>query len=430
MKILILSNTSWRNDNSFGNSFSNIFGGIDNIEIANIFCRYGEPNNSIVSRYFQITEKSLITNLVDKRVPSGKEVFINKNSAVKLNSEEKMFVNHIRKIRLQAYYWVRDFIWLIGRWKSRELKEFVDDYNPDIIFQPLYYSLYLNDIALFLNNYTKVPMVCYVSDDNYTLHQFSLSPLYWVDRFMKRIKIKKVIEHCEYMYVISDIQKREYEKCFKKECRVLTKGADFLNRPPLKEKINIPMKFVYTGNIGGNRWKSLALIGKALEKINNSDVKAQLYIYSMTPITGKMQTALNIASSAFFMGGVSQEKIKKIQREADVLVHVEPLDLSGRLAVHQSFSTKIVDYFHAARCIFAVGTADTASINYLIKNDAAIVAITENQILDRLNEIINHLGIVNEYAEKSWDCGKRNHQIGKIQDELFNDLKRLLKEEN
>ena len=48
MKVLILSNTPWREDNSFGNSFSNIFGNIPNLEIANIFFKYGEPDNNIV----------------------------------------------------------------------------------------------------------------------------------------------------------------------------------------------------------------------------------------------------------------------------------------------------------------------------------------------------------------------------------------------
>ena len=36
MKILVLSSTPWTNDNSFGNSFSNIFEGIEDVEIANI----------------------------------------------------------------------------------------------------------------------------------------------------------------------------------------------------------------------------------------------------------------------------------------------------------------------------------------------------------------------------------------------------------
>ena len=115
LRILILSNTPWDNSNSFGNSFSNIFSGIDNIEIANIYCRYGEPDNCIVKKYFQITEKSLIKNLKNSSSPSGKEVFI-KADSTDLNEKEQMAFDSARKKRWQIMFWARDFVWKIGRW--------------------------------------------------------------------------------------------------------------------------------------------------------------------------------------------------------------------------------------------------------------------------------------------------------------------------
>ena len=50
LRILILSNTPWDNSNSFGISFSNIFSLIFFLEIAYIYCRYGEPDNCIVKK--------------------------------------------------------------------------------------------------------------------------------------------------------------------------------------------------------------------------------------------------------------------------------------------------------------------------------------------------------------------------------------------
>ena len=64
---MTISQTAWRNDNSFGSSYSNIFGNVENLEIANVFCNYGDPENEIVSKYFQITEKYLLKNLKDKK---------------------------------------------------------------------------------------------------------------------------------------------------------------------------------------------------------------------------------------------------------------------------------------------------------------------------------------------------------------------------
>src|SRR5699024_2536900 len=126
--------------------------------------------------------------------------------------------------------------------------------------------------------------------------------------------IKKIVEQSEYLYVISDIQKREYEKIFKKKCKVLTKGSDFSKEATIKTNFNTPLKLVYTGNIGNKRWKTLSIIAKQLQEINKKKVKAQLYIYSHTPINKKMSSQLNINESSFFMGGVPAEDVAEIQK--------------------------------------------------------------------------------------------------------------------
>lgn len=429
MKILVLSNTSWNNQNSFGSSFSNIFSGVSDVEIANIYCRYGEPNNEIVSEYFQITEKSLIKNLKDKSVPSGKRVVVSEGKNDYLNVKQQKTIDSARKKRWQIFFWLRDLIWLIGRWRSSELKAFIDDFKPDLIFQPVYYSNYLSRIALFIKQYTGVPMVGYISDDCYTLKQFNLSPLYWIDRLHKRKKVKKVIQSCDLLYVISDIQKKDYEKAFGVPCKILTKSADFSVPPQIKKEYNNPLQLVFTGNIGTNRWKSLALIADALKEINNKTVKAQLRIYTGTPLTDKMKKNLNVEGTSFIMGSVTASEIPQIQSDADMLVHVEAMDLKNKLAVRQSFSTKIVDYFKEARPILAVGSHDVASVDHLIKNDCALTAETADELIVKLKSVIDNPQKLTEIALKGYECGKRHHDKTKMNQMLENDLKKYAKGE-
>ena len=427
LKILILSDTAWNTDNSFGNTFSNFFDNIKGLEIANIYCSYGVPKNNIVNNYFQITEKSLLINLMNKKIPSGREL-TDLDCANHLNKTENKLFNHARKKRLQMYFWVRDFIWKIGRWKSSELQKFISDFGPDIVFQPIYYSNYLNDIALFIKEFTNVPMVGYIGDDIYTLQQFSLSPLYWINRFMIREKVKKVVGKCNYIYVVSDIQKKEYEKIFNIDCKILRKGAEFSDKPRLKRVYEKPIKLIYTGNIYAGRWKVLSSIGEALEKINSNSLSAKLFIYTMTPMTKKMKKHLTMNENIVMMGGVPSSEIKHIQNEADILVHVESFDLKEKLLVRQSFSTKIIDYLTAAKCIFAVGDKSIASIKYLAMNDAAVIAFSEKAVYLKLKEIIEDNNKLLEYGEKAWNCGKHNHQIDSIQSKLYKDLHALAKE--
>jgi hypothetical protein len=424
LKILILSSTPWDISNSFGNTFENIFKGIENIEIANIFCKPGNPNTTIVSRFFQITEKKLIKNLFKKNIPSGTEIHLQQGD--NLTNTELSVINYARKNRSFIFFAIRDLIWNIGNWKSKELKSFIDSFAPDIIFLPIYFSSYLNDIAVFLKSYTDKPMVGYVSDDVYTLKQFSLSPFYWINRLYKRKKIKHTIDLCEILYVISDIQKQEYDKCFNKNCKLLWKGAHFITEPLTATKKDV-IKLVYTGNLGSNRYKQLAKIGRIIEKINQNGKKAELDIYSLTPLSKKMKSQLNINNAINLMGAINSNEVKTVLQNADILVHVESFDLKNKLAVRHSFSTKIVDYFNVGKCILAIGPTDIASIDYLKKNDAALIAANNLELENILLKAINNQSIITEYEKKSWECGKKNHDLQIIQTKLFADLNEVLK---
>lgn len=424
MKILILSSTPWTNDNSFGNSFGNIFEGIEDIEIANIYCKYGKPNTKLVSRFFQITEKSMFRNLKNSKVPSGQEVFM--DESVPTDVVEPKSANLARKKRWIIMFWARDLIWKFGRWKSPELKKFIDDFKPNIIFQPVYYVSHMNRIANFIKKYTGVPMYGYVSDDVYTLRQFSLSPFYWINRFICRAKVKKVVKQCEILYTISEIQRSEYEKIFKIPCKILTKSANFDEPARVKEEYGKPLQLLFTGNIGTNRWKSLAIIADALKEINKDGVKAQLKIYTGGLITDEISNALNIEGSSKIMGFISSSEIPRIQSEADILVHVESLSLQYKLCVRQSFSTKIVDYLKMARPILAVGPNDVASIEHLIRNDCAIVADNKEDLINKLNEVINNNNKLTEIALKGYECGKKYHNKADYNKMLSEDLRRKL----
>lgn len=408
MKILVFSGAPWSSDNSFGNTFSNLFSGLENVEIANIYCKYGQPDVRVVSRCFQMTEKSLLQNLKNRKNPSGREVFPAER-ADELEPQSQTIFNVARKRRWRIFFMTRALIWKIGRWRSKELKNFIDSFQPDLLYLPLYYADHLLEIERFLIDYVRCPVAGHVSDDIYTLRQFSFSPLYWIDRFIKRGKIRRVVSHCQFLHVISDIQKDEYEKAFGKQCRIFRKRMDF-TCPPAEKPLHTPIQFLYTGNIGAGRWESLAAIGRALEEINRDGCVGQLEIYTTTPLSNRMKRALNIPGSVKLMGSVSGEEAIRLQQEADVLVHVESLKLKGRLQVHQSFSTKIVDYLHTGNCLFAVGPKDVASIDYLRKNGAAVTACSEQEIHEKLRELVAEPELIRAYGTKAWAAGKRNHE--------------------
>lgn len=424
MKILVISNTAWDTNNSFGNSFSNIFDGVEDIEIANVYCRNGKPNNRLKGRYFQIYEKNIIKSIFNHKIKTGSKIEYNNEENIQKETDEAYF-DLARKFRFRIFYCIRDIFWKLGRWNSEELNKFVDEFQPDIMFQPVYYSTYINQIALYFKQKYDLPMACYISDDNYTLRHISFSPIYWLERFYKRRYVKKIIKECNFLYVISEVQKKEYDQIFGKSGAVLTKCMDFTGEAPVKDKIVMPVKMVYTGNIDAGRAKTICRIAECIDKINRQELKICLDIYSKSPLRSNVLKKMN-GKGISFKGGTDISMIKKIQEDADILLLAEPLDKRGAMAVHQSFSTKIVDYMWRARCIFVVGHPDCGSVSYFLKYNIGLVACSEKEIEDCLKKLTCEAEkILKDIGREVWEAGVKRHQRQEMQEALMKTLQNL-----
>ena len=155
MKILVITDVLWRNDNGVGNSYSNIFSGMSDIEVANICCQEGNSDNVISTICYQMSEGRLISNLKDRNVPTGvvEEKNVNFQSKLSDSGRKKTIFRILKRSRLQMLFWGRDLIWKIGNWKSSTLKQFIDSFEPDLIFAQLQDKIYLNDIVCFVQDY-------------------------------------------------------------------------------------------------------------------------------------------------------------------------------------------------------------------------------------------------------------------------------------
>lgn len=419
MKILFVSASPIKKELSIGNTFLNLFKDMKDVELASICTRNGIPDPKI-SKCFCITEKMIINNIL-KKTPVGAEVYKSEHVSKTAKKEEKV-VNFAKKFRFTLFFWIQDLIWKIGRWKSPELERFVKEYNPDIIFTLLSNSVFLNNLILHIVKLTNKKLVLYAWDNNYSLKRFMFSPLRWIKLFIDRISMKKLVNKASIFYVISNIQREEYERIFNKPCKVLTKFLDFTDAPPVKTEYNEPLQLVYTGNIGTNRWRTLSLIADALKEINKDSIKAQLRIYTASQITQQMSKNLNVQDSSFIMGSLTSKEVAEVQKNADILVHVEGFDLKFRCALHQSFSTKLVDYFKEARTILAIAPYDVASIDELKRHDGAIVITNKADILIKLKQILNDKALLDEYSRKAYYCGQKYHSKEIMETILMNDL--------
>ena len=424
MNILFISMSPIHKGVSVGNTFLNVLEGVPDAVFSSVYTKNGAPDEA-VQNAFQISEKMILKKLF-RQTDSAGRVIEKRNAAS--DFENSRLVTFARKKRFTVLFWAQELVWMLPFWKSSTLNDFLDMVKPDVLFTLLSDSVVLNKLIVYIQDYTKKPLVVYAWDNNYTLKLGAVSPLRRLNRVINRVYMRKTVQKAKQLYVISDAQKHDYEKAFGVPCKVPTKSADFSGEPPVKTQYNSPLQIVFTGNIGTNRWKSLARIAKALETVNRDGVRAQLRIYTSTPVTHKMREELDVDGSSFLMGSVPASEIPRIQSDADMLVHVEALDLKNRLAVRQSFSTKLVDYFKAARPILAVGPHDVASIAHLIENDCALVAETVEQIEAAIEAVLADSDKLDDFSEKAYACGRAHHDKAVMQQMLQADLNRVVKE--
>lgn len=425
MKLLIISDYPWNKNNSFGKVFSDLFGGMEDIEILNIYCMSGLPNTEMTNiQYYQISMQQIVSNLKNKKNIVGKRV-TEQEQGNDLQGSELKLMNIARKTHLRIFSWGRNFIWRIGRWRNQQLIDVVKEFDADIMFTPIYKMPYMNWVQQFVAKIKPTKMVAYYGDDNYSLKQFSLNPLFWIDRLTQRGKVKKTIDMCDYMYVVSEVGQEAAEKYFKKKAIPAANGAIFDGEPCFKTTYNKHRKLVYTGNLGNHRWEELLRIGRTIEKIGGG---ATLEIYSASVLKKSILKKYEKCTAIEFKGKIPFTQVPVVQEESDVLVHVESFRKKEWLAVRESFSTKIVGNMVACRPQLAVGDKRCGSIDHLLRHDGAMVAGGKEELEFVLKRIIEDDAYLDEYAKKGWECGKKLHNRKDLQAMMQKDFKDLLGE--
>lgn len=416
MRILIVSRTPWNVSNSFGNTFSNLFDGMDDIEIYHICCQHGETNGSPAKKTFQMTDRAVMHSILRRKGGVGwvadNRTDCKSNAAVSEKAEKK---------RHPLAYYIRDMIWTLGAWRhDAALRAFLDEARPDVLYLPLYASCYMCDVQAYIADLCAVPTVGHISDDVFALSPDApLAVRHYAHKVAK--KLRRLIGRCAYLEVFAENMKREYAKAFQKPIYLIGKGIDMSALPavPTSAK-NAEKHFVYTGNIGGERWRSLLLIGKALNG------KAVLDLYSATVLTEEMKTEFGRCDAIRFHGAVSADEIPEIQKNGDVLVHVEGFSPAAIASTKMSFSTKLIDYMMAGKPIFVVGDQEINSIAVLRKYGLAVIAASVDEIGIRVNEFLSGSVNIEQLSNHVAEYLVNYRDIRKIQEGMNERLRGLV----
>ena len=402
-------------DNTGINTLINFFDGWGADAVAHIYTRDKLPNTRVCNNFFQISETKVVKSVVVRSVKTGGTVC--NTPTQKPQSEHAVY----KKPAGAGKQLLRELIWKFGKWKTREMDAFLEEFAPDVLFFPVYSNVYMCRLQNYIANKLKKPVVLYSSDDNYSYTAVRHTPLPLLHRFWLRHQEKKLFKRASKVLVISPRQKEEYDQLFGIDCGVLTKGIDFSQVQYEPKPVGDPIRMVYTGKLIIGRWKSLAKIAEALGEINREKTKMVLDIYTTDALTEEQKAALN-RNGCTVRGALELDQVQQVQKEADVLVFVESLEKKFRYTARLSFSTKITDYLKSGKCIFAVGDSQIAPIDYFRRFDSAITATSYAQIGEKLAMLAGDASLIEAYGRKAFDCGKMNHDKQKMQTKLHDTI--------
>lgn len=281
------------------------------------------------------------------------------------------------------------------------------------------------------DQYKNTPVVGHISDDVYNYSKNLLScPIETFYKFILRKKLRKIIEKCCYLEVFAKNMKIEYEKQFNKKCFLIGKGInlDTIDEINFSKVIEFsqPIKFVYTGNLGNNRWKIIYELGKSLERLFYKR-EAVLEVYSGTPISDKVKKLFKECKNIKFMGAVSSKVVKEIQNNSDVLVHVEGFDKESISSTRMSFSTKIIDYLCTGNLVLALGPSIVNSIEVIKENNLGIVEENIENIDNTVLKILLNQVNKKKIKDDVYIYLKNQRDIRVIQKGIYERMSKLAK---
>lgn len=410
-KILSISLSTWRSDSGI-HTQTDLFKFWNKDRLAQIYTKSDLPNTPVCNSFYQISENEIIKSTYNRK-KVGRRVYntdingIDSETQKAIEAEKKLYkMAHKKKSWFMTI--IREIVWFLGNWKTKELENFILEEKPDIYFIPIYPVVYMGKIQLYILKKYPKPYVCYLADDNYSYKSCGKNIFSYIHRFMLRKVVKELAVNCTEMFTITDIEAKETDELFGTKSIVLTKGINYEGLTFEKKKPLIPIKMVYTGNLLIGRANSLVEISKALAKINKNGQKIVLDIYSPTILDKETMKYLNM-NGCHFRGKVSKDKVDEIQKSADIVIFVESLEKEHRYDARLSFSTKLTDYFKNGKCIFAIGDRSIAPMIYLKENNCAITVNEYDEIEGKLRMLIEHPEEIEKYSKNAFECGKKNH---------------------
>lgn len=424
IRVLVISFECWRDDSNGGNVLSNLLEGMDDIEFAQIYCKGGVPQNKVCKKYYRMNDKMVLNAIINHESSLGNVINYEEypdNSPA--DSENNRFYDFFRAHDWPIFFLLRDLLWMVAPIKNNRLRNFILEFEPNLIFAPCYSSLTMLELDRWVKSIVDVPMVSYISDDNYSLKQIRFDPFFWIHRLLIRKSIRTTSKYYSYMYTMTEQQASELSKELNIRMPILRKGVQINQcvRTCLKDH-DRKYKFIYAGGTYLGRDEILYKIAKALQDLCQEGIlDYEFDIYTSSIVPEKYMKVLN-NNCCKIHKAIEKQELAVCYSDCDFALHVESFDRKYAYQTRLSFSTKIVDCLGSGCATIAVCPSMNAGWQYLKENNAAFCIDSIDNIKEELRAIILDKSAINLVKDNAKRCLEKNHNINLIRDNLHDDF--------
>lgn len=378
-RILIISNGCFSNIDSNGRTLAKLFQKFNKENLAQFFV-YGNPDFSVCNRYYKVTDRDALLSLL-KWKETGREIKFQMKSSQEINSSINISSKKVKKTPLSML--IREFTWLIGRWKGSKLKQWIRNFNPEVVFISLGDNVFLSRLAINVAKEYNIPVYVY-STENYCFKKYNYitkrtSLFYKVFYIWINIGFKKLEKYVKQGIFNTPMLTEAYDKKFNYPCKCIFSPSDidFVKNTEISQNPIVS----YLGNLGVGRHKALVEFANILGEVMPG---VKLDVYGKLPDDIEASKLITNCEHINYKGFISYNDVVRHMHESTLIIHAELDDNFYSKDLKYAFSTKIADSICSGTPFLIYARSDLAETDFLIRNKCAFIADSKDKLRQEL----------------------------------------------
>ncbi len=406
-RVLIVSHQVLARNTAMGKTMDTYFSGWDRDAVAQLYIQAEVPTDPLCTDYFRFTDSDALKSIVQRRrkgtVMTEEDVHPERADPVEMGNLTGVY--HYGRKRTPLIFLARDGMWKMSGWKHSGMLEWAESFRPEVIFFASGDYAFAYRIVDFLSERLKIPYVICCFDDFYLINpnRGLFLGKFRQKQFMK--VVRRNVDNAAGALAVNEAMAEAYRKFFGREFGVLYTASDSAAADPENaEKHGI----TYLGGLELGRNRQLAEIADALRECAGPGIPEVLDVYSAETDPALLRPVKEHPGIRFH-GPVPGPQVPEIIRKSKAVIHTESFDPVLREKVRYSLSTKIADSISSGTGLLAYGPAEAASMDYLIRNEAAFTATSPEELREVLPRLFTDEAEYRRITGNAKALARKNH---------------------